>query len=675
MPELTGEKFVADPFVIGERMYKTGDLARYLPDGNIEYAGRRDHQVKIRGYRIELGEVEAALLKHVQEAVVLSKENTDGQIDLYAYFTAEQSLSISQLKEKLAGQIPGYMIPSYLMQLEQMPLTSNGKVNRALPRLKQACRPGLTMLLQGQNRKSMVHIWKEVLKLEQVGVKDNFFDLGGHSLRGMTLIAKIHKQFSKNISLREVFQCPTVEEMAKAIAGAETNGPDYIPKAKAKDVYPVSSVQKMVYLSTQIEGGELSYNMPGILTLEGKLDINRLQTAFQRLIQRHESLRTGFELVRGEPVQVIKPQAEFSMERYKATADEVEECFRTFVRPFDLSQAPLLRAGLIELEQDLHIFMFDMHHIITDGASMNIFVEELIQLYDGKKLAPLRIQYKDFTEWKHQKEQRERIKKQEGYWLGVFHEELPSFELPKDFARPPVRSFDGKRHNFTLDKTVTQGIKQLEELTGTTAYMILFSAYSILLAKYSGQGDIVVGTPIAGRPHADLEPIIGMFVNTLAIRTAPMAEKTFLDYITETKETMLKAFEHQEYPFEELVEKLGVKRDLSRNPLFDTMFVLQNTEQTDIEVDSLAVRPYEQTETAAKFDLQLNFLIDQDEIQGSFDYCTKLFKKKTIAVLAKDYVMILSAIMRNPSIPLKDIQLSEKVNKSKHLASTIELDF
>lgn len=314
----------------------------------------------------------------------------------------------------------------------------------------------------------------------------------------MTLIAKIHKQFSKNISLREVFQCPTVEEMAKVIAGAETNGPDYIPKAKAKDVYPVSSVQKMVYLSTQIEGGELSYNMPGILTLEGKLDMNRLQTAFQKLIQRHESPRTGFEMVRGEPVQVIKPQVEFSMERYKATADEVEECFRTFVRPFDLSQAPLLRAGLIELEQDLNIFMFDMHHIITDGASMNIFVEELIQMYDEKELAPLRIQYKDFTEWKHQKEQRERIKKQEEYWLGVFHEELPSFELPKDFARPPVRSFDGKRHNFTLDKTVTQGIKRLEELTGTTAYMILFSAYSILLAKYSGQDDIVVGTPIAG---------------------------------------------------------------------------------------------------------------------------------------------------------------------------------
>ncbi|MCY7909667.1 amino acid adenylation domain-containing protein [Bacillus inaquosorum] len=676
---LTLETFVPHPYDTKQRMYKTGDLARYLPDGNIEYAGRIDHQVKIRGYRIELGEVEAALLsiEHVQEAVVLSKENADGQNDLYAYFTAEQSLPISQLKEKLADQIPGYMIPSYFIQLEKLPLTSNGKVNRgALPIPEVGLQTGTDYVAPRTSmEEKLVCIWQDVLKVKEIGVKDNFFDLGGHSLRGMTLVAKIHKQFNKSISLREVFQYPKVEEMAKAIAEAEACGPDYIPAAKEKDVYPVSSVQKMVYLSTQIEGGELSYNMPGILALEGKIDMNRLQTAFQRLIQRHESLRTGFEMIRGELVQVIKPQMEFSMERYKAAPDEVEELFRAFVRPFDLSQAPLLRAGLIELEQDRHIFMFDMHHIITDGASMNIFVEELIQLYDGRELAPLRIQYKDFTEWKLQKEQRERIKRQEEYWLGVFHEELPSFELPKDFARPPVRSFDGKRHNFVLDKTVIQGVKQLEELTESTAYMILFSAYSILLAKYSGQDDIVVGTPIAGRMHEDLQHIIGMFVNTLAIRTAPMAEKTFMDYITETKETMLKAYENQEYPFEELVEKLGVKRDLSRNPLFDTMFVMQNTEQTDIEVDSLAVRPYEQTNTAAKFDLQLTFVIDQDEIQGSFDYCTKLFKKKTIAVLAKDYVMILSAILRNPSIPLREIQLSEKVNKSKHLASTIELDF
>ncbi|MEC2277858.1 non-ribosomal peptide synthase/polyketide synthase [Bacillus velezensis] len=674
---LTLETFVPHPYDSNQRMYKTGDLARYLPDGNIEYAGRRDHQVKIRGYRVELGEVEAAILKHVQEAVVLSKENTDGQSDLYAYFTAEQSLSISQLKEKLAEQIPGYMIPSYFIQLKKLPLTSNGKVNRrALPLPEAGLQTGTDYVAPRTNmEEQLVCIWQDVLKVKEIGVKDNFFDLGGHSLRGMTLIAKIHKQFNKNISLREVFQCPTVEEMAKAIAGAETTGPDYIPAAKEKDVYAVSSVQKMVYLSTQIEGGELSYNMPGILTLEGKLDMDRLQTAFRRLIQRHESLRTGFEMVRGEPVQVIKPQVEFSMERYKATADQVEECFRTFVRPFDLSQAPLLRAGLIELEQDLHIFMFDMHHIITDGASMNIFVEELIQLYDGKELAPLRIQYKDFTEWKHQKEQREQIKRQEEYWLGVFHEELPSFELPKDFARPPVRSFDGKRHNFTLDKTVIQGVKELEDLTGSTAYMILFSAYSILLAKYSDQDDIVIGTPIAGRMHEDLQHIIGMFVNTLAIRTAPMAEKTFMDYVTETKETMLKAFENQEYPFEELVEKLEVKRDLSRNPLFDTMFVLQNTEQTDIEVDSLAVRPYEQTNTAAKFDLQLTFVMNPHEIQGSFNYCTKLFRQKTIATLSKDYALILSAIIKDPLIPLKEIQLSEKVNKSEQYASEIELNF
>ncbi|MFE9943147.1 non-ribosomal peptide synthase/polyketide synthase [Bacillus velezensis] len=679
LPELTGEKFVADPFVIGERMYKTGDLARYLPDGNIEYAGRKDHQVKIRGYRIELGEVEAALLniEHVQEAVILVRENAEGQSDLYAYFTGEKSLPINQLKEKLSDQIPGYMVPSYLMQLEQMPLTSNGKVNRsALPLPEAGLQTGIDYVApRTRPEEQLVHIWKEVLKVEQVGVKDNFFDLGGHSLRGMTLVTKIHKQFDKSISLREVFQYPTVEEMARVIAGAETSGPDEIPVAEAKDIYPVSSVQKMVYLSTQIEGGELSYNMPGILTLEGRIDMNRLQSAFQSLIQRHESLQTGFEMIRGELVQVIKPQADFSIERYKAADEEVEELFRNFVRPFDLSQAPLLRAGLIELEQDRHVFMFDMHHIVSDGASMNIFVEELIQLYDGKELTPLRIQYKDYTVWQQQAEQRERIKSQENYWLNVFHEELPPFELPKDFARPRIRSFEGKRYNFALDETVVQGIKQMEELTGSTAYMILLSAYNILLAKYSGQEDIVVGTPIAGRMHEDLQHIIGMFVNTLAIRTAPAGEKTFMDYVTETKETMLKAYENQEYPFEELVEKLGVKRDLSRNPLFDTMFVLQNTEQTDIELDSLAVRPYEQTNTAAKFDLQLTFVMNPHEIQGSFEYCTKLFKQKTIATLSKDYAMILSAIIKDPSIPLKEIQLSEKVNKSEHFASEIELNF
>ncbi|MGW8460335.1 non-ribosomal peptide synthase/polyketide synthase [Bacillus atrophaeus] len=676
---LTLEKFVPHPYDTNQRMYKTGDLARYLPDGNIEYAGRMDHQVKIRGYRIEIGEVEAALLniEHVQEAVVLARENAEGQSDLYAYFAAEQSLPSSQLKEKLANQIPGYMIPAYLMQLEQMPLTSNGKVNReALPLPEAGLQTGIDYVApKTRMEEQLVHVWKEVLKLEQVGVKDNFFDIGGHSLRGMTLVAKIHKQFHKSISLREVFQCPTIEEMAKVIAGAETCGPDDIPAAEVKDVYPVSSVQKMVYLSTQIEGGELSYNMPGILTLEGRIDMDRLQIAFHRLIQRHESLRTGFEMIRGEPMQVIKPQVEFSIERYKAAADEVEELFGTFMRPFDLSQAPLLRAGLIELKQDKHIFMFDMHHIVTDGASMNIFVEELIQLYDGEELAPLRIQYKDFTAWQQQAEQRERIKRQEDYWLDVFHEELPSFELPKDFARPRVRSFDGKRYNFVLDEAVVQGLKQMEELTGATAYMILLASYTILLAKYSAQEDIVVGTPIAGRVHEDLQHIIGMFVNTLAIRTAPAGEKTFMDYVTETKETMLKAYENQEYPFEELVEKLGVKRDLSRNPLFDTMFVVQNTEQTDIEVDSLTVRPYEQTNTAAKFDLQLTFVMNPHEIQGSFDYCTKLFKQKTIATLAKDYAMILSAIIKDPSIPLKEIQLSEKVNKREHYASEIELNF
>ncbi|AVF26547.1 non-ribosomal peptide synthase/polyketide synthase [Paenibacillus larvae] len=675
----TLEKFVPHPSDPEKRIYKTGDLARYLPDGGIEYFGRIDHQVKIRGYRIELGEVEAALLnvEHVQEAIVTASENEDGQKDLYAYFVADQSLSVSKLKEKLSSRLPGYMVPSYMMQLGQMPLTSNGKVNRrALPLPEISLQTGTayaaprTML-----EEQLAQIWKEVLKLEQVGIKDNFFDLGGHSLRGMTLVSKIHKQLSKSISLREVFQYPTIEEMAKMMASFETLVQDPIPAVEEQNYYPVSSAQKMIYLSNQIEGGELSYNMPGILTLEGIIDIRRLEATFQKLIQRHESLRTGFEMIQGKPMQVIKQNLDFSIEMFKAAPEEAEAIFHTFVRAFDLGQAPLLRVGLIEMEPDRHILMFDMHHIITDGVSMNIFVEELVQLYSGHKLPPLRIQYKDFTVWQQQERQRERIRKQETYWLDVFDGEIPSFDLPKDFARPYVRSFEGKRVDFVLEEPVTEGLKSLEERTGTTTYMVLLAAYTTLLAKYSGQEDIIVGTPIAGRVHEDLQRVMGMFVNTLAIRTAPSREKTFIQYLSEMKETMLKAYGNQEYPFEQLVEKLKIQRDLSRNPLFDTMFVMQNTEQTEVELDSLTIKPYEQTNTVAKFDLQLTFTMNNHEIQGSFDYCTKLFKKKTIATMAKDYAMILSAVIQNPSIPLKDIQLSEKVNKSKNLVSTIELDF
>ena len=676
---LTHEKFVPHPFDPDKRIYKTGDLARYLPDGNIEYLGRIDHQVKIRGYRIELGEVEAALLnvEQVQEAVVMARENEDGQKDLYAYFVADQSLSVSKLKEKLSSHLPGYMIPSYLIQLEQMPLTSNGKVNRqALPLPEGILQTGTDYAAPRTTlEKQLAQLWKEVLKLKQVSIKDNFFDLGGHSLRGMALVSKIHKQLSVNITLREVFQYPTIEEMAKMIAAFETLVQDPIPAVDEKDYYPVSSAQKMIYLSNQIEGGELSYNMPGILQLEGMIDIGHLEAAFHKLIQRHESLRTGFEMIQGEPMQVIKQNVDFSIEMFQAAPEEVDSIFHTFVRAFDLGQAPLLRVGLIELEPDRHILMFDMHHIITDGVSMNIFVEELVQLYDGHELPPLRIQYKDFTMWQQQERQRERIRKQEAYWLDIFAGEIPSFDLPKDFARPYIRSFEGKRLDFILEEPVTEGLKRVEEKTGTTSYMVLLAAYTTLLAKYSGQEDIIVGTPIAGRVHEDLQRVMGMFVNTLAIRTAPAAEKTFIQYLSEMKETMLKAYENQEYPFEQLVEKLNIQRDLSRNPLFDTMFVMQNTEQTEVELDSLTIKPYDQMNTVAKFDLQLTFTMNHHEIQGSFDYCTKLFKKKTIATMAKDFTMILSAVIQNPSIPLKDIQLSEKGNKGKNLVSTIELDF
>ncbi|MCP3774857.1 amino acid adenylation domain-containing protein [Paenibacillus sp. MZ04-78.2] len=676
---LTRDKFIPHPYSANHRMYKTGDLARYLPDGTIEYAGRMDHQVKIRGYRIELAEVEAALLRtgEVREAVVLARTGADGQSDLYAYFVADHSVSARQLREKLSAQLPGYMIPLYMMQLEQMPLTSNGKVNRSvLPLPEASSQAGEGFVApRTELEKQLAHIWEEVLKLENVGVTDSFFDLGGHSLRGMTLISRIHTQFKRNFSLRDVFQYPTIEEMATLLASSEVHGPSHIPAAEVKAAYPVTSVQKLIYLSAQIEGGELGYNMPGILMLEGKIDVDRLRMAFEALIQRHESLRTGFEMIQGEPMQVIHPEVEFFIEMYRATEEETESIIRSFIRAFDLSRAPLLRCGLIEWNPEQHIFMFDMHHMITDGASMTIFVEELMQLYEGRELIPLRIQFKDFTVWQQQEKQKERIRNQENYWLQVFHTEVSPLELPNDLPRPPIRSFEGQRYDFVLDASLIEGVKQIEDMTGSTTYMVLLAVYASMLAKYSGQDDLVIGTPIAGRVHEDVQNIIGMFVNTLAIRTAPVGEKTFIEYVHELRETMLEAYEHQEYPFEQLVEKLGVKRDLSRNPLFDTMFVFQNTEQTEMTLETIAVKPYEQTHTVAKFDLQLNFAPAQEGLQGSFDYCTKLFKKKTIAAMASDYMLMLTAVIENPAIPLNELSLSQKTAKSDHFASVIELQF
>ncbi|MGW8960046.1 amino acid adenylation domain-containing protein, partial [Paenibacillus sp. NPDC055715] len=660
-PDLTAEKFVDSPFAEGEKLYRSGDLAAWLPDGNIEYLGRIDHQVKIRGYRIELDEIETQLLnvEGVEEAVVLARQDGGGEKALVAYFVADRTLTVSEMRTSLAQEIPGYMIPSYFVQLERMPLTTNGKVDRkALPEPQGGLQTGVEYVApRNRTESQLVKIWEEVLGYSGIGVLDNFFELGGHSLRATNLVSKIRKEMNVELPLRDVFRYMTVESMAGAIASLEETRHSSIPKAEEKAYYPVSSAQKRLYVLHQLDSSELNYNLPSALQLEGALNEAKVEKALTTLVARHDMLRTGFEIVNGEPVQRIHPLVAFKVEKLQASEDQVAAILEGFIQPFDLTQPPLLRALLIELEKEKFLLALDIHHIGSDGLSMDVLLREFVQLYNGEELPELRIQYKDYAVWQQSEEQRQRIKRQEEYWRGVFSSELPVLELPLDFSRPAVQQFDGQTLTFTLDAEKSEALKRLAGDSGATLYMLLLAAYSVLLHKYAGQEDIVVGTPIAARSHADLQPIIGMFVNTLALRLGPAAERTFLDYLQEVKETTLGAYEHQDYPFEELVEALQVSRDLSRNPLFDTMFSLQKHESLDLTLEGLQWSLFDIEEKTAKFDLSFDIVEADNELVCKIEYATSLFRQETMVRLAGHYEQLLASILAQPGARISDLDI------------------
>ncbi|MGF9646225.1 amino acid adenylation domain-containing protein [Paenibacillus sp. MABNS29] len=663
-PELTEEKFVDSPFAAGERLYRTGDLARWMEDGNVDFIGRIDNQAKIRGYRIETGEIESQLLRveGVREAVVLVRSDANGQKALCAYYTPDTGaeLAVNDLRGALAQELPGYMIPSYFVEMERLPLTQNGKIDRkALPAPEGEAGSGTEYVApRNELETKLAAIWQEVLGLaKEIGVHDNFFDIGGHSLRATTLVSKIHKELSVDLPLRDVFRHSTIESMAAAISRLDEQTFVAIPVADDREVYPQSFAQKRLFILNQLEGAELSYNMPEAMLLEGALDRARFEEAFRKLVARHETLRTGFEMVDGEASQRIYQDVNVAVEFYRVDEQEAEEMVRRFVRPFDLAKPPLLRVGLVELAPERHILMYDMHHIISDGVSMEIFVEEFVRLYGGEQLEPLRIQYKDYTVWQHSQEQKERLQRQEAYWLDMFQGELPVLEMPADYPRPAVQSYEGQTLEFSFDASKTDGLKQLASETGTTLFMVLLAAYNVLLHKYSGQEDVIVGTPIAGRNHGDVQPLIGIFLNTLAIRSYPASEKTFLSYLNEVKETTLHAFEHQNYPFEELVDKVQVTRDLSRNPLFDTLFTMQNTENEEFELEGLRLIPYPSVLDTAKFDISLDVGEENGGLDYSFEYATALYKRETIERLAKHYEQLLETIVSRPDAKIAELNL------------------
>ncbi|MCU4666402.1 lichenysin non-ribosomal peptide synthetase LicA [Bacillus paralicheniformis] len=667
-PELTAEKFTEHPFKTGEKIYRTGDMARWLADGCLEFIGRIDHQVKIRGQRIELGEIEHHLLTHemVQEAAVLAVDTGKRDQMICAYFTADQELSSEELRRYAAEGLPGYMIPSVFMQLQELPLTGNGKVDRrALPEpdVTQAAQKEYTAP-RSRTEAQLTDLWQEVLNVPKIGVHDNFFELGGHSLIGMTLIARIQQEMNVDLQLKDLFQAPTIESLAQAAAKSEKKSAVYIEAAPDRETYPVSSAQKRLYVLQQIEGAEKSYNMPAVLQLEGKLDLKRLESAAQMLIKRHEAFCTTFEIKGGEPVQRIWEAAELTIDVIDADEQEAEKLIKEFIRPFDLTKAPLFRMSIIRFTGEKHLLLVDMHHIISDGASVSVLIDEMTKLYAGEALEPLRIQYKDFSVWQ-QHLLTERHKVQEEYWLKELAGELPVLTLPADYPRPSIQTFEGSRLSFALKPELVQQLRKLAKETDSTLYMVLAASYSALLSKLSGQSEVIVGSPAAGRPHTDLSRIIGMFVNTLAIRTRPEGDKPFSAFLEEVKETTLGAFEHQDYPFEELIEKLNIQRDMSRNPLFDAVFSMRNADLKDLSMEEITLKPYDFAHQTAKFDLTLTAAEEDGLLVFEMEYNTALFKHESIERWRGYWVNLLEAVAENPDARLSELSLLDEAEKRR----------
>ena len=670
--EKTKEAFTEDPFAkeSGVRLYKTGDIGRWLEDGNIEFLGRKDDQVKIRGYRIEIGEVESRLSKveGIKEAVVTVRGEEESGKYLCAYVTGEEKIEAEKVKEQLSRSLPEYMIPEYVVEMEKLPLTRNGKVDRKALPAPEKQEEGNTRYEAPANEieEKLVEIWSEVLGIERIGVQDNFFERGGHSLKVTRLVAQIHKQTNVRLSYKDVFERPTIRLLAECMGKAEQQKFQVIEPAPKAAFYPLSSEQKRMFIQQQIYPESTSYNISLVYRVEGLLNKEKMTDAFNKLIQRHESLRTCFTLVDDNPVQKVLDHAEVEFIETACQEEQIEEAIHGFIRPFHLEQAPLFRVGLIKQNRKHHILMIDMHHIISDGMSVDLIAADFFDLYAGMELPALPIQYKDYVVWQNETERQQEIQKQEDYWMKVFAKEVIPLELPNDFKRSTgVLESEASIASFAIDKSLTENVRDFAVRKNSSLFVVLLAVYNVVLSKCSGQEDIVVGTATSGRNHEDLTRVVGMFVKTVPLRNFPNEDKTFSVFLEEVHQNALLSFQNQDYPFDMLVSKLNLNRDVNRNPLFDTFFQIQYFEQRKKEVGDLVFHPYTYTRNnTSQFELELSVEEEQEQVHFHFYYSTNLYKNETIHKLWNDYLQVLRTILQDEQVKLGDIRL-EMENKKK----------
>ncbi len=659
-PTLTAEKFIQNPYNQSEIIYRTGDLSRWLWDGNVEFLGRADNQVKIRGFRVELGEIENVLLKHKNvNDCLIQVIDRQGDKFICAYVVCEEKASFEELRAFLISQLPDYMIPSYFIQIDKVPISSNGKIDYKLLPLPEITAGFDYVAPSSRIEEIIVSIWADILHLpkQEISVMTNFFSLGGHSLKASVLVGRIYKEMGVNIPLRDLFIHATVRGQANLVLLNKKSTYLPIPKVEEKSFYRLSSAQKRLHLLQEMEPDSIAYNMPYMISLGVDVEVSKIALIFNTLIERHESLRTYFHLEGEELVQRIQMHVDFNVEDFLIDASEVEGIKKKFIQTFDLSKVPLLRVALVKIRGEGSLLMIDMHHMISDGISHSILEREFRAIYSGEELSLLKLQYKDYSEWLYDEVQQERIKKQENYWMDQFKDETPVLSLSIDYVRPAFQSHEGASVRFVLSQEVTDNIRSFAKENDLTLYMSLFSVFTLLLSNLSGQETIVIGTPIAGRSHPDLENIVGMFVNTLAIRIDIKGEDELQVFLEKLKIKILDAFENQEYQFEDLVDCLSVRRDTSRNPLFDVMFNLLNQKEYSGDLSLFNNQNPIHTSGISKFDLTLTAIDYGKQLLLNFEYCTKLFKAETVERYIQYFISLINQITINPDVKISELDI------------------
>lgn len=670
--DLTTEKFVTSPFNSEETLYLTGDLGRVLYSGDIEYIGRKDAQINIRGYRVELGEIESCILNYdgVSETIVVFNN-----IDEYlcAYIRGNREYNVEEMKRYLGQYLPAYMVPSFFVNVDHFPFNSSGKIDKAkLPN------PFDNQLFEVQYAEpetkdeiEMAQIWSTILGIKKVGRNDNFFNLGGQSLKAIILCNEIEQKIGIRVPTSVIFKYPILSDFCKQVKEGDK---EYTSLSKVEletDTYEASMQQKNIYILQSMAEGTTHYNMPAAFKICGDIQLEYLQDIIQQIIFENPIFRTSFEIVNNTIVQKLHRETTFKIDYYEDKQD-VDSFIQKYIRPFDLSETPLIRCGVQKIREQEYVVLIDIHHIISDGASIQLFMEDVFNRYSNQAANIRKYKYIDYSEWQKEFVNSDTYLRHAEYWKNMYEIIPETLSFPTDYVRQAERSYQGNSIQVCINKRVKRQAEELIKNLNTTNFMLYFGIYGILLNKYSGQNDIVIGIPTLGRNKKEVITMYGNFVNTLAIRTPIDESISFAKYIEIISGKLAEAYDHQDVPFHEVINGLALRHDSSRNPLFDTMFSYLEDEEIaeieDLEIDRIPMKY-----NTAKFDFGLD-IIEGEELNCILNYATDLFEEDTMKCFLQRFEQILKQVTANPTICISDIELLSQEEKLSIVEKKNETD-